>query len=227
MSTHRVVAFGELLWDVLPSGKVLGGAPANFAFRLRELGVPVRLISRVGDDVLGREALSMLHAHRVPTADIQIDSKFPTGTVDVELKEHGVPDFTINPGVAYDQIQATPEAFEAIAEASAICFGSLVQRSARARESLYSLLDKAPHATKVLDVNLRKDCWTADTVAASLERADIAKLNEDESGVLGELFALPGGTLREFCESLLSKFSLKACVVTRGADGVCPRCLGH
>ena len=216
----KVTAVGELLWDLLPSGKVLGGAPANFAFRLKDLGVPVALVSRVGNDDLGREALELLDAHGVPTDCIQRDSVFPTGTVDVKLDSAGIPDFTINPGTAYDHMDLSSGILEEVSACSLICFGTLAQREEQSRKTIRSLLDAAKEPVKLLDINLRRKCWTKESVNESLKRADILKLNDEEAEVLGGLYEIEFSSLNSFARRMIESFGLRICLITRGADGV-------
>ena len=154
--TFRVVGLGEVLWDLLPSGPQLGGAPANFAYHAQALGARAQVISRVGDDENGREGLRRLQTRGLDCSTIQHDESAPTGTVTVSLGENGVPDFTIRENAAWDQIVATPEALAAVREADAICFGTLAQRDPRSREALRTLVSAArASALRILDLNLR------------------------------------------------------------------------
>jgi fructokinase len=215
----RIVSFGEVLWDLLPSGPVLGGAPFNLACRLNSLGAPTLMASRVGLDELGESALRTATALGLETRLIQRDREHPTGTVDVRLGPGGEPDFTIIPGVAYDFIEFTPELEQAAKDADYICFGSLAQRSPASRETLYRLLDSAPRALKVLDINLRRDCFCAETVRASLARAGLLKLNESEVIEVSALLGWRETLLAEFCAEITAKFSLRCVVVTLGGEG--------
>ena len=218
-----VIAFGELLWDLLPTGRVLGGAPANFAYRLSRMGIPVSMVSRVGEDPLGAEALSTLGALGVDTRWIQLDSRNSTGTVDVIISPEGNARYTINPGVAYDFIETSDELLARAAQCSAFCFGTLIQRTEISRRTLYTLLECAHNATKILDVNLRKECWSRESVEASLRAADILKLNDDEVEVLSRELSLGTGAPDDFAPRVIDRFNLAACLITRGARGVYAR----
>ena len=214
-----VISFGELLWDLLPSGAVLGGAPANFAYRLNSLGEQTFLVSRVGQDELGRRALDLVSASNLSTAFIQQDPVKPTGAVPILLDTDGAPDFTILPDVAYDYIEFSPELRALAPSARCICFGTLVQRAPASRASLLALLQSAPDALKVCDLNLRKDCFTPETIRSSLEAADILKLNDDEARYLNHLFELGCGSISEIARALQERWGLDYCVVTQGAKG--------
>jgi fructokinase len=215
-----VIALGEVLWDVLPTEKLLGGAPANFCHRLRQLGVNARMVSRIGKDALGEELARGLKALKFDQSLIQLDEQHPTGTVDVSLATDGNPTFTINTDVAYDFVEATPELLKAAEAASLICFGTLVQRSPRSRDTIYRVLEAAPNATKFLDINLRKNCYSAETVSESLRRADIVKLNTSEVTIISELLSLGVTTPRELALKLMQDFGVNTVLVTLGEKGV-------
>ncbi len=185
-----IVSYGEVLWDLLPTGAVLGGAPFNFAYRAGSLGHRGRMISRVGEDDLGRRALRAVEGLGLETGTIQRDAGRPTGTVQVVFDERRNPSYTIVPDVAYDFIEPTADLLRAAAEADCFCFGTLVQRSPVSRATLGRLLDAFRGRFVLLDLNLRKDCWDRDTVLDSLGRADILKLNEEEMRVLAGLCGL-------------------------------------
>jgi fructokinase len=219
-SNKSVLALGELLWDVLPNEKLLGGAPANFCYRLRQLGIPARMVSRVGVDALGEELLSQLRERSFDVSLIQRDPSIPTGTVDVVLTAEGNPSFTINTGVAYDFLEATPELLAAAAASDLICFGTLVQRSATTRDTIYKTLDAAVAATKFLDINLRRLCYSADTVVESLKRADILKLNLSEVKVVSDLLQLGVSTPEEMSRVVIDRFGIRIVLVTLGEAGV-------
>lgn len=215
-----VIALGEILWDVLPSERFLGGAPANFCHRLRQLGVDACMVSRVGKDTLGDELLKGLRDLNFDLSLIQRDETRPTGTVDVILSSDGNPTFTINTDVAYDYLQATPELLQATHNASLLCFGTLVQRSVITRQALYEILDQAPNATKFLDINLRKSCYSAETVRESLKRADILKLNTSEVITVTELLGLKAQKPEELAHSIIKDFGVNTVLVTLGEKGV-------
>lgn len=223
----RVLSFGEVLWDLLPTGPVLGGAPFNLAFRLNSLGYPVRMASRVGMDSLGEEALARMAGFGMDSGLIRRDSQFPTGTVRVSLGPDGEPDFRIEYPAAYDFIELSGELEEAARAAGCICFGSLAQREKTSRETLHRLIEAAPSALKVLDINLRRDCFTRETVTGSLDRADILKLNDSEVLTLAGMLDWEESGAEEFCAAAVERFGLRCCVVTLGARGALAHSAGE
>jgi fructokinase len=215
----KVLALGELLWDVLPSEKLLGGAPANFIYRLRQLGVPARLVSRVGHDHLGDELMDELAARNFDLSLVQRDPCVSTGTVDVILTADGNPSFTINSNVAYDYLEATSDLVAAARDSNLICFGTLVQRSSKTRETVYAVLDAAVSATKFLDINLRRDCYSPETIIESLKRADILKLNQSEVKVVSDLLGFHAKDSKDMAQIVIDRFGVEIVLVTLGEDG--------
>ena len=214
-----IFAFGELLWDILPSCTVLGGAPFNFAYRVNSLGDTGLMISRLGRDELGRKAFDQVVQLGLDTRYIQWDQDLPTGTVQVSFDEDNKPDYVIIPAVAYDQIELTDKLGEAVSTADCLCFGTLSQRAKKSRKTIEQLLDRAKKSLKFLDINLRKDCYNTETVSFSLQKADILKLNEDEAGRLGRMLGVSHKNIQEFCEKMLDQWAIEHCVVTLGEKG--------
>jgi len=215
----QIVGFGEVLWDLLPAGKQLGGAPANFVCHAHALGASARLVSRVGNDALGREIIASFAARGLPTETIAVDAEAPTGSVSVEVGPGGQPRYTIHENVAWDRLEASREALAAVERADAICFGTLGQRTKAASESIGTLLAAArPDALRVFDINLRPPFVDPDVIAKSLFAANVLKLNEDELPVLARLFDLSGEPARQIA-ALADRFSLQFVALTRGADG--------
>ncbi|MBI1387847.1 MAG: hypothetical protein GC154_05320 [bacterium] len=224
MTQKNIMAFGEILWDRLPSGKQLGGAPFNFVYRTKTLGHRGLMVSRLGEDELGDEARRKANELGMDDRLIERDPQRPTGTVDVKLDNNGQPDYTINPDVAYDFIECGEETLQEASRMECICYGTLGQRSAASRSALNRLLNAAPNALKLYDINLRKNCYTREIIQASMQRAGLVKLNEDEAGELNEMFTLHSPGLIETANALVERWGLKACVVTlgdRGAFAVC------
>ncbi len=214
-----VLSVGETLWDLLPSGPVLGGAPCNLAYRVTSLGDRGVLATRLGQDELGKKARERLAQLGMDLRHVQLDDGHPTGTVPVKVDEKGVPDFTIVKQVAYDYLQATDELVELAAGADCIAFGSLAQRSVESRRAIYHLLDAGSRAVKFLDLNLRKDCFTKGTVGESLRRADVLKLNEGEAEYLREFMGIAARTTDEIVRALIERWALSCVVVTLGERG--------
>jgi fructokinase len=215
-----VVGLGEMLWDMLPAGKQLGGAPANFAYMTALLGDRALVASRIGKDRLGNAAARRLSRLGLPTTYLQVDTAHPTGTVNVPIDAQGQPQFEILERVAWDYFEWTPQWQQLASEADAVCFGSLAQRSAQSRVTILAFLEALrPGALRIFDVNLRQSFFTRDVLAESVARADIVKLNEDE---LPRVAALLGATATDRMGAarwILKKYDLKLVCVTCGGAG--------
>jgi fructokinase len=218
-TTPNIVSLGEVLWDLLPSGPQLGGAPANFACHIHSLGANASLVSRVGQDRLGDEALRLLQARGLDLACVTRDPQRPTGTVMVEVGADGQPRFEIVEHVAWDAINATDDPLNRVRNADAICFGSLAQRSPEAGRAIRQLVAAAsPDALRIFDINLRAPFYTDEVILQSLELADVLKLNEAELPVLATQFDLHG-SVEEQLETLARQFDLDVIALTLGAAG--------
>ena len=216
----KIVGIGELLWDLLPAGKQLGGAPANFAYITTLLGDEGIAASCVGSDDLGDEAIRRLKQLGVSTTFIQSDSNRPTGKVNVKVDSTGQPTFEICAPVAWDFLEWTPQWQKLAEEADAVCFGSLAQRSAITRSTICCFLDATrPQALRVFDVNLRQNFYTKEILSNSMERARIAKLNHDEVPRVMQLFGFEPRDLDSSAQLLLSLYNLELVCVTRGQAG--------
>ena len=215
----RVVGIGELLWDLLPSGAQIGGAPANFSYHAGALGAETRTISRVGDDALGHELLAQLKALGVSTECVQVDRTLPTGTVAVEIDAEGQPCFEIRANVAWDHLQADAAALRAASAADALCFGTLAQRDPVSRATIRALVAASPSSTlRVLDVNLRQQYYSRALIEESLALATVLKVNDLELPRLVSLFSLEGD-VRAQLEQLAFRWQLNAIALTRGDRG--------
>ena len=215
----KVLAFGEVLWDILPSCMTLGGAPFNFAYRINSLGDTGLMVSRLGRDELGQNAFQQVVKLGLDTTHIQWDDHFPTGTVQVSFDEQNNPDYHIVPEVAYDRIEATNGLLKVASSADCLCFGTLAQRSKKSRRTVEQLLEQASNGLKLLDINLRKDCYNLETVTFSLQKADVLKLNEQEAHQLGGMLSLAHKNLFDLCQKMLQKWALQLCLVTLGNKG--------
>jgi len=217
--SFKVVGIGEVLWDLLPSGKQLGGAPANFAYHAAALGAEGRIVSRVGRDANGRELIQRLTQLSLGTDCIEIDSTAPTGTVSVEVAPDGQPHFTIRENVAWDHIAGEAAARRAVAEANAVCFGTLAQRSETSQASIRRLLSlAASEALRVFDVNLRQHFYSRELIEQSLALANVLKVNEGELPRLAEMLDI-GGDARAQMSGLAARYPLQVVACTRGAHG--------
>ncbi|MBC7842368.1 MAG: carbohydrate kinase [Gemmatimonadaceae bacterium] len=215
----RVVGIGELLWDLLPTGAQIGGAPANFSYHAGALGAEARTISRVGDDALGHELLAQLTALGVSTECVQVDPTMPTGTVAVEIDADGQPCFDIRANVAWDHLQVDAAAMHAASSADALCFGTLAQRDPVSRAAIRTLVAaSSSDALRVLDVNLRQQYYSRALIEESLTLATVLKVNDLELPRLVALFSLEGD-LRAQLEQLAERWQLRAIALTRGDRG--------
>lgn len=212
MEKKKIVAIGEMLWDMMPLGKALGGAPLNFAYWAARRGCEAAAISAIGRDSLGEEILKVTQGIGVTLSAMQVND-FPTGTVGVSLSEDGVPEYTIHENVAWDNIEDSTKAYALVREADAICWGSLAQRSAKCRDAILRLIDAAPDkCLKVFDINLRQNFYSRETIEASLRRADILKLNEDELPIVERMLGLSGPI------AIMETYQLLYLVYTCGAE---------
>jgi len=214
-----ILALGEILFDVFPDYRRLGGAPFNFAFHLKQLGFPVRFVSRVGKDRNGKEIRAAVKAHGFSPADLQIDSRHATGTVAVSLNGTGVPTFDILPNVAYDFIDFTPAVGSLLEDCTLIYFGTLIQRTDRGFKNLQSILSARKSNTKCLyDINLRPGGYTSQVVRESLNHADLLKLNEEELDVLKSMHGQKRDEDR-FVAYLREHYAIEMVALTRGKSG--------
>jgi fructokinase len=220
MKRFTVVGVGELLWDLFPDGKQLGGAPANFAYMTSLLGDEGLVASRVGSDALGRSAARRLQRLGLKSSYLQVDSSHHTGTVKVEVDSAGQPTFEIAESVAWDFFQWTTEWHDLAEQTDAVCFGSLAQRSPRSRATVRAFLGAVgQRAVRVFDVNLRQAFYSAETLHESLRLTDIVKLNQDELPAVVKLLGHPFENEEKSSRRLRDTYKLKLVCVTRGAMG--------
>jgi len=214
-----IVGLGEILWDLLPDGKQLGGAPANFAYHAQALGADARLVSRIGPDALGRETLERLTQLGLSTAALQTDPTLPTGTAGVVVAADGQPQFTIHEPAAWDALELTLEGRHAVADADAVCFGTLGQRDPRSRATVRALVAATPpSALRILDLNLRQHYISRELIEESLALANVLKLNDTELTQLGEFLGLSGDARTQIA-ALAGRYDLRGVACTRGARG--------
>lgn len=218
--TEWVVGIGEALWDILPEGRKIGGAPANFAYHMSQFGLRSCAVSAVGDDEAGRELRNQLRekgvGHMLETVP------FPTGTVEVTLDGAGIPSYEIRQGVAWDNIPFTPQIEELARHTRAACFGSLAQRSPISHRTIGRFLETMPDGEgqyKVFDINLRQHFYTQQVVEESLRKCNILKINDEELAVVGGMFGMEGMQPGEQCRTLLDRYGLRIVILTCGAAG--------
>ncbi len=215
-----VVGMGEALWDVLPEGKKIGGAPANFAYHVSQFGLPSCVVSAVGSDALGKEIVDNFTSKGLNQLIAEVP--YPTGTVQVEIDPAGVPQYDIKENVAWDNIPYTAH-LESLAERTkAVCFGSLAQRNIVSRTTINRFLDAMPQngdSLVVFDVNLRQGFYDKEILCNSMERCNILKINDEELVTVSRMFGYPGIDLQDKCWILLGKYNLKMLILTCGING--------
>ncbi|OUN73725.1 carbohydrate kinase [Barnesiella sp. An55] len=219
-TNNIIVGMGEALWDVLPEGKKLGGAPANFAYHVSQFGLNSRVVSAVGQDKLGSEILDNFKQKQLH--GIIETVPYPTGTVQVTLDNEGVPCYDIKEGVAWDNIPYTQELDQLAHQTQAVCFGSLAQRSIVSRETIARFLDTmpdTPDTLKIFDINLRQSFYTKEILCESFSRCNVLKINDEELVTVSRLFGYPGIDLQDKCWILLAKYNLKMLILTCGVNG--------
>ncbi len=215
-----VVGMGEALWDVLPEGKKIGGAPANFAYHVSQFGLPSCVVSAIGDDALGKEIVENFTSKGLNQLIAEVP--YPTGTVQVEIDPAGVPQYEIKENVAWDNIPYTAP-LEALAEKTvAVCFGSLAQRNVVSRNTINRFLDAMSGNDDnliVFDVNLRQGFYNKEILCNSMKRCNILKINDEELVTVSRMFGYPGIDLQDKCWILLGKYNLKMLILTCGING--------
>ena len=214
---NTVVGLGEILWDIFPERKVLGGAPANFAYHVSQFGFNGYAVSAIGNDLLGKEILKSLEEKELNYLIEQTD--FPTGTVKVQLDGRGIPSYEITENVAWDNIPFTTRLENLAKNTTTVCFGSLAQRNEVSRATIHKFLDLMPaDSLKVFDINLRLKYFSKDIITTSLNKASALKINDEEIVKIAEIFELKG-TDEELCQQLLDKYKLKFLILTKGTRG--------
>ena len=220
MNHTTVVGMGEALWDMLPEGKKIGGAPANFAYHVSQFGLDSYVVSAVGEDELGTEILANFREKKLGCRIERVP--YPTGTVQVQLDGNGVPCYDIREGVAWDNIPFTL-ALESLArQTCAVCFGSLAQRSVVSCETINRFLDVMPDGPgryKIFDINLRQGFYTKEILCNSMRKCNILKINDEELVTVSRMFGYPGIDLQDKCWILLAKYNLKMLILTCGVNG--------
>lgn len=215
-----VVGMGEALWDVLPEGKKIGGAPANFAYHVSQFGLPSCVVSAVGNDPLGKEIIENFTSKGL--THMLAEVPYPTGTVQVEIDPAGIPQYEIKENVAWDNIPYTRRLEALASKTKAVCFGSLAQRNVVSRNTINRFLDAMPQDDDrlvVFDVNLRQGFYTKEILCNSMKRCNILKINDEELVTVSRMFGYPGIDLQDKCWILLGKYNLRMLILTCGING--------
>ncbi len=220
MNKRYIVGLGELLWDMLPDGKKMGGAPGDFAYHSTQFGYNGIVVSALGNDKLGDEIVETLEQKGLNSLLERVE--YPTGVVQVELDSAGVPIYEIKEGVAWDNIPFSQQLEEVAQQTQAVAFGSLAQRSTVSRTTINRFLDAMPSSEdtyKIFDINLRQGFYSRETICSSLERCNILKINDEELVAISRMFGYGGIDLQEKCWALLNKYELKLLILTCGVNG--------
>lgn len=213
-----VVGLGEALWDVLPEGAKLGGAPANFAYHAAQFGHLAVAVSAIGADMLGTRTEQAFKEKELPYILPRVP--FPTGVVNVSLDANGIPVYDIALNAAWDNVPFTAEMQQVAQSALAVCWGSLAQRSEVSRASILQFVDATPNdCLRVFDINLRQDFYSSEVIETSMHRCNILKINDEELVVVSRLLQLQGIDMREKCHQLMDLYGMEMVVLTCGVNG--------
>lgn len=215
-----VVGMGEALWDVLPEGKKIGGAPANFAYHISQFGLPSCVVSAVGKDTLGNELIDNFISKGLNMLVEQV--AYPTGMVKVELDSAGIPQYDIKENVAWDNIPYTVKLDALASKTKAVCFGSLAQRNDVSCATINRFLEAIPKTADTLvvfDINLRQDFYDKEILVNSIKRCNVLKINDEELVTVSQLFGFSDIDFHDKCRLLLEKYNLKMLILTCGING--------
>lgn len=213
-----VVGLGEVLWDMLPEGRKIGGAPVNFAYHAGQFGIDSMAVSAIGNDKLGEDTIAEMNGkhlnHIFPSVP------YPTGSVQVKLDEKGVPAYDIKENVAWDNIPFTNEIESVARNCQAVCFGSLAQRNAVSRSTIRKFIESTPSGCiRIFDINLRQNFYTREVIRDSLELCNILKINDEEIMLVSGMFNYDSSNIENVCRTIMEDFSLEMVILTCGTKG--------
>lgn len=213
-----VVGLGEVLWDMLPEGRKIGGAPVNFAYHAGQFGIDTMAVSAIGNDKLGEDTIAEMNGkhlnHIFPSVP------YPTGSVQVSLDEKGVPAYDIKENVAWDNIPFTNEIESVARSCRAVCFGSLAQRNAVSRSTIRKFIESTPSGCiRIFDINLRQNFYTSNVIRDSLELCNILKINDEEIMLVSRMFNYDSSNIENVCRTIMEDFSLEMVILTCGTKG--------
>ena len=213
-----VVGLGEVLWDMLPEGRKIGGAPVNFAYHAGQFGIDTMAVSAIGNDKLGEDTIAEMNGkhlnHIFPSVP------YPTGSVQVSLDEKGVPAYDIKENVAWDNIPFTNEIESVARNCQAVCFGSLAQRNTVSRNTIRKFIESTPSGCiRIFDINLRQNFYTSNVIHDSLEHCNILKINDEEIMLVSRMFNYDSSNIENVCRTIMEDFSLEMVILTCGTKG--------
>jgi len=218
--SKKIVAFGEVVWDILPDGKILGGTPSNLVFRCNSFGEEGHLLTRIGNDDLGNEALGRLQELGISVDNVQIDHEFPTGTVNIVFDDKNEPVYNVTPDVAFDHIEFSTEALKLARAADCLFFGLLPQRYGISKNTIRELIKESPRSLKFFDLKLFQHFFNADVVENLLESSNIVRIKEKEIDFLNKNLGIKCNNSIDFYEEFLRKYKIDLLLITRGKKGV-------
>lgn len=217
---QKIVAFGEVVWDILPNGKVLGGTPSNLVYRCNSFNEEGFLLSRIGDDELGNEALKQLNELGISDENVQMDTEFPTGTVTISFDENNESNYNVTLDVAFDHIEFSAEALKLARNANCLFFGLLPQRFGISKNTIRELINESPDSLHFFDLKLFDHFFSLKVVETLLLSANVVRVKEKEISFLKRELGLNSEVLEDFCTQLSAKYKVDIVLVTRGQNGV-------
>jgi len=216
----KIVAFGEIVWDILPNGKVLGGTPSNLVFRCNSFGEEGHLLSRVGDDELGKAAFERLAELNISDRNVQVDAEFPTGEVQVTFDENGESKYKVKEDVAFDHIEFSAEALKLARQADCLCFGLLPQRYGLSKNTIRELINESPDSLHFFDLKLFEHFFDVKVVEKLLRVSNVVRMKEKEVTFLAKALGIEIVTFNEFLEKIAAKYKIDLVIITRGENGI-------
>ena len=218
--SKKIVAFGELVWDILPDGKTLGGTPSNLVFRCNSFNEQGFLLSRIGDDTLGAEAVQKLKELGIADDNVQIDQEFATGTINITFDEKQEPLYHVTPDVAFDHIEFSAEALKLVRDADCVFYGLLPNRFGLSKNTLRELIKESPDSIHFLDLKLFTHFFNLQVVESLLECSNIVRIKEKEIAFLCSELGIESGEIEIFSNALIQKYKIDLILITRGRNGV-------
>lgn len=216
----KIVAFGEIVWDILPNGKVLGGTPSNLVFRCNSFGEEGHLLSRIGDDELGNEALKRLKELKISDLNVQLDFEFPTGEVQVLFDENGESIYKVKEDVAFDHIEFSPEALKLVRQADCLFFGLLPQRYGLSKNTIRELINESPDSLHFFDLKLFEHFFDVKVVEQLLKVANLVRIKEKEIAFLANELGIDFNSHDDFLEKMAQKYTIDLVIITLGDKGI-------